>query len=69
MTLSDNNPGQARRVWLAQVHKMSYVTADKIVMVAAEIKTVSQNSNVETSFNACRRRVFPKAMSFICRYL
>ena len=69
MTLSENNPGQVRRVWLAQERKLSYVTADKILMVAAEIKTVSQNSNVETSVNVCQRRVFTKAMSFICRYL
>ena len=51
MTLSENNPGQVRWVWLAQERKLSYVTADKILMVAAEIKAVSQNSNVETSVN------------------
>lgn len=69
MTLSENNPVHVRRVWLAQERKLSYVTADKILMVAAEIKAVSQNSNVETSVNVCQRRVFTKAMSFICRYL
>ncbi len=69
MILSDNNPGQVLRVRLAQERKLSYVTADKILMVAAEIKAVRQDSTVETSVNVCQRRVFTKAMSFICRYL
>ena len=69
MTLSENNPWQVRRVRLAQEFKLSYVTADKILMVAAEIKAVNQDSTVETSVNVCQRRVFAKAMSFICRYL
>ena len=69
MILSDNNPGQVRRGRLDQERKQSYVTSDKILMVAAEIKAVSQDSNVETRINVCQRRVFTKAMSFICRYL
>lgn len=39
MTLLVNNPGHVRRVWLAQEYKMPYVTADKILMVAAEKKS------------------------------
>ncbi len=67
MTLSENNPVHVRRVWLAQERKLSYVTANKILMVAAEIKAVRQDSTVETSVNVCQRCVFTKAMSFICR--
>ena len=69
MTLSDNNPGQVQRVWLAHQRKLSYVTADKILMVATDIKAVIPDSIVETSVNVYQRRVFAKAMSFICRYL
>lgn len=67
MTLSENNPVHVRRLGLVQECKLSYVTADKILMVASEIKAVRQDSTVETSVNVCQRRVFTKAMSFICR--
>jgi hypothetical protein len=69
MILMVNNPGHVRRILLAQELKLPYVTADKTLMVAAEIKAVTQNSYMETSVNVCQRRVFTKAMSFICRYL
>jgi len=64
-----NNPGHVRRVLLAQKYKLPYVTADKTLMVAADIKAVNQNSNLEMSVRTCQKSAFTKAMSFICRYL
>ena len=64
-----NNPGHFRRVLLTQKFKLPYVTADKTLMVAAEIKAVSENSRTGTNINVWQKYVFTKAMSFICRYL
>ena len=69
MTQLVNNPGHVRRVLLAQKFKLPYVAADKTLMVAAEIKAVRQYSTVERGINVRQRSVFPKAMSFIFRYL
>jgi hypothetical protein len=65
MTQLVNNPGHVRRIGLGQEVKPPYFTADKTLMVAAEIKTVRQYSTVERIINVWQRSVFPKAMSFI----